>query len=80
MSRNSGKKTLHKQSKRKHMSIYCKIFKETNDGPEKLENEINTYLEFSDYQNIKIISVNTTTEKVDGIDYMNVIVFYEKET
>lgn len=54
--------------------IKCKIFQENNDGLSDLEDKINNY--FQDMENVKIVSVNTTVERVEGIDYTNIVILY----
>jgi hypothetical protein len=53
-----------------------KIFSENNNGPEDLEKQINDFL-----STIKmLLYVNVVTESVQGIGYMNVLIFYEEVT
>ena len=54
--------------------IKCKIFTENNSGPMRLESDINEF--FEDMEDVMIHSTNMVVEKVDGIDYLSVIVFY----
>jgi hypothetical protein len=53
----------------------CKIFTETNDGPEHLQKTINEFFKNRDL--LEIISTNTVVEKVDGISYLTVVIFYD---
>jgi hypothetical protein len=55
--------------------VKCIIFQETSRGLDEFENEINNY--FGCYDNVNIISVTPHTERVDGSDYLNLVVFYE---
>ena len=52
----------------------CKIFTEGNDGPEALQRRINDF--FKTHEIIEITSTNTVVEKVDGISYLTVVIFY----
>ena len=59
----------------KKNDILFKIFKETNDNVSTFEDEINDFFESKD--DAIFLSMNTVMEKVDGIEYMNIIVCYK---
>lgn len=54
-----------------------KIFSETNDGPSALEDKINNFFDERLEDGIEFVSMNTVVEKVDGIDYLTIVICYK---
>lgn len=59
------------------MPVSCRIFKETNTGSDALESSINEFFDEVELSAKEIVKINTVVEKVDGIDYITVLVFFE---
>ena len=56
------------------LNMQIKIFQETNQGPEVLERDVNKFLDdIGDH----FVSINTWVERVDSIDYSNVLIVYK---
>ncbi len=56
------------------LMIKCKIFKETYEGPEALQEQVYDY--FEDMEDVIIVSMNTVSRKFNNIECLTIVVLY----